>query len=145
MKHYDEMGLQVSSSSSNIALSRSFPMVPFDPPKNIRKTLVFRCFQEGQKGKIGIKNIGKKWINVLCFLACSSYHSLYILKLFLVSVICNERCNCNTKCCNFWAKNMYIIILIFCIRFRSCREEMFCITAILENSQDLQERFIDWS
>ena len=47
-------------------LNHFFPMLPFDPPENIKKTTprkhqkikVFLMFSEGTKG-----NIGKKWFN----------------------------------------------------------------------------------
>ena len=36
-------------------------MFPFDPPENIRKPLVFGCFQGDQKGTLGRKglNLGR--------------------------------------------------------------------------------------
>ena len=32
-------------------------MFPFDPPENIRKPLVFGCFQGDQKGTLGRKGL----------------------------------------------------------------------------------------
>ena len=32
-------------------------MFPFDPPENIRKPLVFLCFQGDQKGTLGSKGL----------------------------------------------------------------------------------------
>ena len=38
-------------------LNPLLPNVPFDPPENIRKPKVFRCFQEDQKGTLGSKGL----------------------------------------------------------------------------------------
>ena len=35
-------------------------MFPFDPPENIRKSLVFWCFQGEQKGTLGSKGLNPK-------------------------------------------------------------------------------------
>ena len=40
-----------------IKLTLFFPMFPFDPPENIRKSLVFWCFQGDQKGILGRKGL----------------------------------------------------------------------------------------
>ena len=39
----------------NFSLTFFFPMFPFNPPENIRKPLVFSCFQGDQKGVLGRK------------------------------------------------------------------------------------------
>ena len=39
------------------SLTPYFSMFPFDPPENIRKPLVFWCFQGGQKGTLGSKRL----------------------------------------------------------------------------------------
>ena len=38
-------------------LTLFFPMFSFDPPENITKPLVFRCFQGDQKGTLGRKSL----------------------------------------------------------------------------------------
>ena len=38
-------------------LTMFFPMSPFDPYENIRKPLVFWCFQGDQKGTLGRKEL----------------------------------------------------------------------------------------
>ena len=38
-------------------LTLFLPMFPFDPPENIRKPLVFWCFQGDQKGTLGRKGL----------------------------------------------------------------------------------------
>ena len=40
-------------------LTLFFPVLPFDPPENIRKPLVFWCFQVDQKGTLGRKRVMK--------------------------------------------------------------------------------------
>ena len=40
-----------------VTLSLFFPMFPFDPLENIRKPLVFRCFQGDQKETLGRKGL----------------------------------------------------------------------------------------
>ena len=49
-------------------------MFPFDPPENIRKPKVFRCFQGDQKGTLGSKGLnfrssGSKLESVTCTFA----------------------------------------------------------------------------
>ena len=41
-----------------------FPIFPFDPPRNIRKPLVFWCFQEDQKGISRRKKLRVMSLNV---------------------------------------------------------------------------------
>ena len=65
--------INIKSKINNIwktsSLTLSFPVFPFDPPENIRKPLVFWCFQGDQKetlGKNGLKYnilLTWKWIN----------------------------------------------------------------------------------
>ena len=40
-----------------LAVKSVFCINPFLPPENIRKTLVFRCFQGDQKGTLGGKGL----------------------------------------------------------------------------------------
>ena len=42
---------------NTMCLTLYFPMFPFDPPENIRKPLVFWCFQGDQKGTLGSKGL----------------------------------------------------------------------------------------
>ena len=48
-----------------------FPVFPFDPPKNIRKPLVFWCFQWDQKGILGSEGL------IYRLFDCSSYDKFY--------------------------------------------------------------------
>ena len=46
-------------------LTLFFPMLPFDPPENIRKPSVFWCFQGDQKGTLGRKGLKHLYLNTL--------------------------------------------------------------------------------
>ena len=50
---------------NNFLLTLYFPMFHFDPPENIRKPLVFWCFQGDQKGTLGSKGLSKNILNKL--------------------------------------------------------------------------------
>ena len=47
----------ISKYVENVTLTLFFPMFPFDPPENIRKPLVFGCFQGDQKGTLERKGL----------------------------------------------------------------------------------------
>ena len=59
-KHF----VKIVTSLVTVLLTLFFPMFAFDPPENIRKPLVFLCFQGHQKGTLGRK--GLKMILCLC-------------------------------------------------------------------------------
>ena len=61
-------------------LTLFFPMFPFDPPENIRKPKVFRCFQGDQKGTLGRKGLISSVISMLIYYK-SYWVSLEIFEL----------------------------------------------------------------
>ena len=61
-----------------ISLTLFFSMSSFDPPENIKKPLVFWCFQGDQKGTLGKKGLKVIYSNVISwFIRCilSDLHS----------------------------------------------------------------------
>ena len=57
-------------------LTRFFPMFPFDPPENIRKSNIFWCFQEDQK-----ETLEGKWLNFNGYMKVWIVNLLYGVQL----------------------------------------------------------------
>ena len=46
-------GAEAEAVPVKIEINSFFPMLPFDPPESIRKSLILWCFQGDQKGTLG--------------------------------------------------------------------------------------------
>ena len=81
-----------------LVLTLFFPKFPFDPHENIRKTLVFRCFQGDQKGILGRKGLTVLQARLLStsFLFVFDYVFLASYQKCLATSIGNQFLHCKS-------------------------------------------------